>query len=143
MQLPSHYNTYVSQYSNVPRNWSNRKPAYPKLSSRLSGSVSIIVLATNMPNPGFLFSMLKKSSLCATTLGSSECIRSFPSSANFWTRLTKSFRRRVAYFSSKRGHAGAACGSGSVSKACGRSLPRTATSTRPVDKPNAVRGLFT
>lgn len=60
---------------------------------RLSGSVSIIVDATKIPNPGFLLSILKKSFLFATTFLSVECIRSFPSIACFCTRFRKSLRR--------------------------------------------------
>ena len=67
----------------IPSALNQEGPTYHASASSSSGSVSIIVLATNLPKPGFLFSILKKSSLCATTVKSVECIRNLPSSANF------------------------------------------------------------
>lgn len=113
---------------------------YQGVGQRSSGSGSIINEAIKFPNPGLLFSMLKKSSRSATTLASMEWIRFLPSIACFCTRFTKSSRRIVAYWSRSLFHLPVLWLSGASAR--GRTRERTATSTRPVVRPSAVRGLF-
>ena len=68
--------------------------------SRLSGKVSSMEVATKVAKPGFLFNMMKKSSLSFTISLLALWIRNLPSIARFCTRLMKSFRRIVLYLSS-------------------------------------------